>query len=133
VVFRQVDVVEVREVLRGWLDGVGLRTVAAFSAAGEHCDYPSHRDASDRLSTGNLRPGTSGCFRRKGNTMSTVSWRHGARETYDARLRFAIERDLELYERVPLGDPERVTEAFQEIKRPNRNPKRDRRGRPATQ
>jgi transposase len=29
VVFREVDVVEVREVLRGWLDGVGLRTVAA--------------------------------------------------------------------------------------------------------
>ena|GEM_PF-1159530 len=28
-VFREVDVVEVREVLRGWLDGVGLRTVAA--------------------------------------------------------------------------------------------------------
>ena len=27
--FREVDVVEVREVLRGWLDGVGLRTVAA--------------------------------------------------------------------------------------------------------
>ena len=26
--FREVDVVEVREVLRGWLDGVGLRTVA---------------------------------------------------------------------------------------------------------
>jgi hypothetical protein len=29
VVFREVDVFEVREVLRGWLDGVGLRTVAA--------------------------------------------------------------------------------------------------------
>jgi transposase len=29
VVFREVGVVEVREVLRGWLDGVGLRTVAA--------------------------------------------------------------------------------------------------------
>jgi hypothetical protein len=29
VVFREVDVVEVREVLRGWLDGVGLRAVAA--------------------------------------------------------------------------------------------------------
>jgi hypothetical protein len=29
VVFREVDVVEVREVLRGWLDRVGLRTVAA--------------------------------------------------------------------------------------------------------
>jgi transposase len=29
VVFREVDVVEVREVLRGWLDGVGLRKVAA--------------------------------------------------------------------------------------------------------
>jgi transposase len=29
VVFREVNVVEVREVLRGWLDGVGLRTVAA--------------------------------------------------------------------------------------------------------
>ena len=28
-VFWEVDVVEVREVLRGWLDGVGLRTVAA--------------------------------------------------------------------------------------------------------
>ncbi len=28
-VFREVDVFEVREVLRGWLDGVGLRTVAA--------------------------------------------------------------------------------------------------------
>ena len=28
-VFREVGVVEVREVLRGWLDGVGLRTVAA--------------------------------------------------------------------------------------------------------
>ena len=27
--FREVDVVEVREVLRGWLDGGGLRTVAA--------------------------------------------------------------------------------------------------------
>jgi len=26
--FREVDVVEVREVLRGWLDGGGLRTVA---------------------------------------------------------------------------------------------------------
>jgi len=26
VVFREVDVVVVREVLRGWLDGVGLRT-----------------------------------------------------------------------------------------------------------
>lgn len=26
--FREVDVVEVREVLRGWLDGAGLRTVA---------------------------------------------------------------------------------------------------------
>jgi len=64
--------------------------------------------------------------------MSMVSWRHGAREKYDARLRFAIERDLELYESGPLGDLERVNEAFQEIKRPNRNPKRDRRGRPAT-
>jgi hypothetical protein len=27
--FREVGVVEVREVLRGWLDGIGLRTVAA--------------------------------------------------------------------------------------------------------
>ncbi len=27
--FREVDVIEVREVLRGWLDGGGLRTVAA--------------------------------------------------------------------------------------------------------
>ena len=26
--FREVDVIEVREVLRGWLDGGGLRTVA---------------------------------------------------------------------------------------------------------
>src|SRR5665811_1918132 len=26
--FREVDVIEVREVLRGWLDGAGLRTVA---------------------------------------------------------------------------------------------------------
>ncbi|MCA1697049.1 MAG: hypothetical protein LC749_21290 [Actinobacteria bacterium] len=26
--FREVDVVEVREVLRGWLEGTGLRTVA---------------------------------------------------------------------------------------------------------
>jgi hypothetical protein len=29
VVFREVNMVEVREVLRGWLNGVGLRTVAA--------------------------------------------------------------------------------------------------------
>jgi hypothetical protein len=29
VLFREVNMVEVREVLRGWLDGVGLRTVAA--------------------------------------------------------------------------------------------------------
>jgi hypothetical protein len=29
VVFREVDVAEVREVLRGWSDGVGLPTVAA--------------------------------------------------------------------------------------------------------
>jgi hypothetical protein len=28
VAFREVDVVEVREVLRGWLEGTGLRTVA---------------------------------------------------------------------------------------------------------
>lgn len=26
--FREVDVVEIREVLRGWLDGGGLRTIA---------------------------------------------------------------------------------------------------------
>ena len=26
--FREVDVIEVREVLRGWLDGGGLRTIA---------------------------------------------------------------------------------------------------------
>src|ERR1700712_5509130 len=26
--FREVDVIEVREVLRGWVDGVGLRTIA---------------------------------------------------------------------------------------------------------
>ena len=26
--FREVDVIEVREVLRWWLDGVGLRTIA---------------------------------------------------------------------------------------------------------
>jgi len=29
VAYREVGMVEVREVLRGWLDGVGLRTVAA--------------------------------------------------------------------------------------------------------
>jgi hypothetical protein len=28
VAFREVGVVEVREVLRGWLEGIGLRTVA---------------------------------------------------------------------------------------------------------
>ena len=28
VAFREVDVVEIREVLRGWLDGGGLRTIA---------------------------------------------------------------------------------------------------------
>ena len=27
--FREVDVIEVREVLRWWLDGLGLRTIAA--------------------------------------------------------------------------------------------------------
>ena len=29
--FREVDVVEVGEVLRGWLDGAGLRTVAEWA------------------------------------------------------------------------------------------------------
>jgi hypothetical protein len=31
VAFREVGVVEVREVLRGWLEGAGLRTVAGRS------------------------------------------------------------------------------------------------------
>jgi predicted DNA-binding transcriptional regulator YafY len=46
VVFREVDMVEVRDVLRGWLDGVGLRAVAARAGVDRKTARRYRRDVS---------------------------------------------------------------------------------------
>jgi hypothetical protein len=70
--------------------------------------------------------------------MRMMSWRHGEREEYDARLGFASERDPELVVTVPVGDEAFISyaaskeRAFREIKRRTKATKSDPRGRTST-
>ena len=60
--FREVDVVEIREVLRGWLDGGGLRTIAERAGVDRKTARYADIGITDLMPTRPLcRPRPAGC------------------------------------------------------------------------